>query len=93
MITYQLTLYKHFWAKKHGIDPNKIDTYFALVKRTAKKNNVEIFKVPCGDKKIKNALKLLDTALYNIRKQRYIKNKTSCQAGYGCPLYKTELCT
>ena len=92
MITYQLTLYKHFWAKKHGVDPTKIDTYFALVKRTAKKNNVEIFKVPCGNKKIENALKLLDTALYNIKKENFLKNKTSCQTGYGCPLYKTDLC-
>ena len=43
MTTYQLTLYKHFYAIKHGIDPKMIETHFALLKRTAKKNRVEIF--------------------------------------------------
>ena len=41
MITYQLTLYKHFWAKKHNKNYKDITTHFALLKRTAKKNNVE----------------------------------------------------
>jgi ATP-dependent exoDNAse (exonuclease V) beta subunit len=92
MLTYQLTLYKNFYAEKHGIDPSKIDTYFALVKRTAKKNNIEIFKVSSGKKKIENALKLLNKAIYNIEKKNYVKNRMSCQSGYGCPLYKTDLC-
>ena len=43
-------------------------------------------------KKIQNALKLLDMALYNIKKENYLKKRTSCQSGYGCPLYQTELC-
>ena len=42
MITYQLSLYKHFWAKKHGKNIKDITTHFALLKRTANKNNVEI---------------------------------------------------
>mgnify|MGYP003626749249 FL=1 len=92
MITYQLTLYKNYYAKKHNIDPDKIDTYFALAKRTAKKNNIEIFKVSSGKKKVENALKLLNKAIYNIQRKNYIKNRISCQTGYGCPLYKTDLC-
>ena len=32
MVTYQLTFYKHFYAKKHNIDPKTIETYFALLK-------------------------------------------------------------
>jgi ATP-dependent exoDNAse (exonuclease V) beta subunit len=36
IITYQLTYYKNFFSKKHNINPKKIETYFGLLKRTAK---------------------------------------------------------
>ena len=93
MTTYQLTLYKHFWCKKHGIDPTSVLTHFALLKRTAKKNNVEIFKVTTGGKKIENVLKLLHKAVYNIKKSNYVKNRLSCYGRYGiCEYYKTKHC-
>lgn len=94
MITYQLTLYKHFWAKKHNKDYKEITTHFALLKRTANKNNVEIFKVTNGEKKIGNALKLLNKAVYNINKCNYVKNRLSCYGRYGvCEYYKTKHCS
>ena len=94
MITYQLTLYKHFWAKKHDKNYKDITTHFALLKRTAKKNNVEIFKVTNGEKKISNALKLLNKAVYNINKCNYVKNRLSCYGKYGvCEYYKTKHCS
>jgi len=77
--TYQLALYKHFFAKKHNINLKDIEVYFILLKRTAKKNNVEILKTICGNIKIKNALKLLYRALYNINNDNFIKNKLSCK--------------
>lgn len=92
MTTYQLTLYKHFFAKKHNIDPDNIETHFALLKRTAKSNNVEIFRVTSGMKKTENAVKLLKKALYNIKKSNHIKNRLSCTSGYGCEFYQTEHC-
>ena len=92
LTTYQLTLYKHFFAQKMRIDPKHIETHFALLKRTAKKNRVEFFRVTSGPQKTKNALKYLNMALYNIQKKRYIKNKLSCTTGYGCKFYKTEHC-
>ena len=92
MVTYQLTLYKHFFCQKMQVDPKYVETHFALLKRTAKKNHVEFFRVTSGPKKTENALKLLNTALYNIKNQRYIKNKLSCTGGYGCKFYKTEHC-
>ena len=92
MITYQLTLYKHFFCQKMNIDPKNVETHFALLKRTAKKNHVEFFRVTSGAKKTENALKLLNTSLYNIKNRRYIKNRLSCTAGYGCKFYKTEHC-
>jgi len=92
MITYQLTLYKHFFCQKMNIDPKNVETHFALLKRTAKKNHVEFFRVTSGAKKTENALKLLSIALYNIKNKRHIKNRLSCTAGYGCKFYKTEHC-
>ncbi len=92
IVTYQLTLYKHFFCQKMNIDPKNVETHFALLKRTAKKNQVEFFRVTSGARKTENALKLLDTAFYNIKNQRYIKNRLSCTGGYGCKFYKTEHC-
>ena len=92
MVSYQLTLYKHFFCQKMGIDPTNVETHFALLKRTAKKNHVEFFRVTSGNKKTENVLKLLNTALYNIKSKRYIKNRMSCTGGYGCKFYKTEHC-
>lgn len=86
---YQLTLYKHYCAKKLGLDPKKVETYFALLKRTAKKNKVEIFRVSSGQKKTNNALNLLTKALYNIENKNFIKNRLSCKR---CEFYKTEHC-
>jgi len=87
--TYQLTLYKHFFAKKHNIDLKDIETHFALLKRTAKKENVEFFRVTSGDRKRNNALKLLEKAVKNINKENFFKNKTSCSR---CDYHKTSHC-
>ena len=93
MITYQLTLYKNFFAAKHNIDPKNIDTHFALLKRTSKKNKVEIFKTTSGAKKTENCLKLLNKAIYNIKNKRIIKNRLSCTQGFGCEFYNTKFCS
>tara|TARA_R110002020_G_scaffold14313_7_gene50867 strand:- start:359 stop:1141 length:783 start_codon:yes stop_codon:yes gene_type:complete len=92
--TYQLTLYKKFFAEKHNVDMDQIETHFGLLKRTAKKGKkVEIFRVTSGDKKTKNAVKLLTNALYNISNKRHLKNRLSCHKMYGtCQFYKTEHC-
>jgi len=93
IVTYQLTLYKHFFCQKHKIDPKNVETHFALLKRTAKKDRVEIFRVTSGPKKTENALKLLYQAIYNISKRFHIKNRLACEKPYRCRLYKTEHCT
>ena len=69
------------------------ETHFALLKRTAKKNIVEIFNVTSGEKRIQNALQLLDRAVKTIKSKTHVKNKLSCTAGYGCEFYKTKYCT
>tara|TARA_Y100000310_G_C20687249_1_gene819873 strand:+ start:420 stop:1217 length:798 start_codon:yes stop_codon:yes gene_type:complete len=89
MTTYQLVYYKNYYSRKHNIDPNNVETYFALLKRTAKTNNVEIFKVTSGPKKTKNSLNLLRKAVINIDNNVCIKNRLSCRR---CEFYKTEHC-
>ena len=93
MVTYQLTLYKHYFCQKMDIDPKDVETHFALLKRTASKNRVEFFRVTSGPRKTENALKLLNKAIYNINNKRYIKNRLSCTGGYGCKFYNTEHCS
>ena len=93
MTTYQLTLYKYFFGLKHNIDPKNLETHFALLKRTAKKNNVEFFRVTSGNKKTENALKLLNKALYNVDNKKHIKNRLSCHGKFGaCEFYNTQHC-
>lgn len=86
---YQLTYYKNYFSKKHKISPKNIETYFALLKRTAKKDNVEILRVTSGPKKTTNALKILENAVINIEKGNYIKNRLNCRY---CKYHKTEYC-
>lgn len=90
IVNYQLILYKHFYCIKHNINPKQVETHFALLKRTAKKQRVEFFRITSGPVKITNALKILNTALYNIKNKRYIKNRTSCST---CMFRDTEHCS
>tara|TARA_B100000282_G_C31693993_1_gene472918 strand:+ start:322 stop:1104 length:783 start_codon:yes stop_codon:yes gene_type:complete len=90
MTTYQLTYYKNYFSKKHNIDSRDIETYFVLLKRTAKKENVEIIRVTSGHKKTTNALKVLQNAVINIEKGTKIKNRLNCKY---CKFHKTEYCT
>jgi len=89
MVVYQLSYYKNFFAKKHNIDPDDIETYFALLKRTAKKNNIEIFKVTNGKKRLANAMDLLIKAVTHINAKNFVKNKLSCNR---CEFYKSSHC-
>ena len=89
IFTRQVVYYKHYYSKKLGIKPRAISTHFGLIKRTAKKNRVELFRITSGERKTKNSLDFLDKALYNITNERYFKNKLSCKY---CPFAGTEHC-
>jgi len=66
-----------------------VETYFGLLKRTAKKNKIEIFRVSSGPRKIKNALNILNQAVYNIHNSNHPKNRLKCTK---CEFNKTEWC-
>jgi ATP-dependent exoDNAse (exonuclease V) beta subunit len=88
--SYQLTYYKHFYGLKHNIDPKKIETYFGLLKRTAKKDRVELFRVTSGPKKVQNALNLLNKFVHNVEKDFFPKNRMNCEY---CDFKKIKACT
>ena len=88
-ITYQLTLYKKFFCQKHKVDPSLVETHFALLKRTAKKDHVEIFRVTSGPRKVKNATDLLIKGVKTIQMGTRFKNRNSC--GY-CEFKNTKHC-
>jgi len=90
LLTKQLVYYKYYYSKTLGVDPRCISTHFGLVKRTAKKDRIELFRVTSGERKTKNSLDFLDKALYNISKKRCIKNRLFCKY---CPFENTEHCT
>lgn len=93
---YQLVLYKYFLAKKLNVDLEEFETYFALLKRKPKKNNVEIFKITSGPTKVKNALNLLERAIGAIEGGLYLKDKSVCRDkerfGGWCNYHDSEHC-
>ncbi len=94
MTTYQLTYYKNFFSEKHNVPLDNIKTYFILLKRTVKKDRVEIVEVPCGPKKVNNSLELLRETSRLIENNITLKNRSSCEPkdGFPCPLLRTKWC-
>ena len=95
--TYQLTLYKHFYCEKYSINPKEVEVYFAIIKRTGKKEHFDIFEVGCGTKKVSNCIEFLKGKVKLIDKKVLIKKYDSCHKKTGffintCDFYKTEHC-
>jgi hypothetical protein len=84
----QPLLYKHFWAKKHNVDPAKIVTYYMFLNKKSK-NAVDIKKVPSGPESINKALLNLENTMKLIEKGRFYKNYSGCR---WCEFRVTEHC-
>lgn len=95
-VVYQLMLYKHYLSEKIGVEPKKIKTFYGLLKRTAKKEHVEIFEVSSGNVRTKNAFSLLRKSGRAINNGIKFKNKSNCTNkdafGGWCQFYKTKHC-
>ena len=85
----QLLLYKKFYAQKYNIPLKDIETHFGLLKRTVKKNFVEIFRVTSGAKRMSDAENELARAIIIIESGKAFKNKLSCNY---CEFKKTVYC-
>jgi hypothetical protein len=92
---YQLTLYKHHYCMKYGVDPKKVETYFVTIAKDPKiKKPTTFMRVTSGPKKVQNALDWLNGALAAVEKKMFVKNKTACDDFYGnsCPYKNTPHC-
>ena len=90
MTTYQLTLYKHFFARKMGVLIRRMWRRTSLFSREHQRRiKLSFSELPLVHERQQNALKLLNKALYNIKNKRYIKNRLSCRF---CAFNKTEHC-
>lgn len=85
----QLALYKHYLSIKLGIPLEDIKCGFVLLKRTAKKENLELLEVSVGDKTREEAVGLVSNCVSMISKKLWLKNRNSCRF---CEFKGTELC-
>ena len=91
LMTAQLMLYKHFWAKKHNVPLKDIRCGFILLKRGAKLGKVcELVTVSAGPKSIDKALKIMRSMIKSVKKQFNLKNRNSCRF---CDFKDTVHCT
>lgn len=88
-ITYQLSFYKHYFCESTGVSPDDVETHFGLLKRTATKDKIELFRISNGKKKIANALNILNSCVVNISRGVFIKNRLSCN---NCEFRRTIHC-
>ena len=89
LIHAQIALYKKFWRTKFNYDCSDVGAGFVLLKRGAKKNPVDLFKVSVGPKTEEKSDKLLRSMLKSVKAGLYLKNRNSCKY---CPFYNTEHC-
>ena len=91
LMTSQLILYKHFWAKKHNVPLSDIRCGFILLKRGAKPGNIcELVPVSVGPKSLERATKMMRSMIKAVSKGFYLKNRNSCKF---CPYKDTKYCT
>jgi len=91
LYTYQLQLYKHFYCKKHDLNPKDVETYFILLKRNEKRKKVEILRMSSGNKKNNNMLSMIDKTVQNIERGFFppLGNFSDCR---WCPFRRSEFC-
>lgn len=90
MTQSQIILYKHFWAKKHGVDPKDIRCGFVILKKSAKAGaHCELIPVSVGPVTSARSLKIMNNAITGIKKGLALKNRNSCKY---CDFHQTTWC-
>lgn len=97
---FQILLYKHFFAKKFGVDPKLVRTAFVLLKRTprGKDKAIEFFPISAGPVSTERAVVQLNRDITELH-ERYVggtlkKNRLACVNDFGevCPFKGTAHC-
>lgn len=90
IVQSQVVLYKNYWAKKAGIDPNDVKAAFLLLKRTGKDGQrCELVPVSATDLMTGRALKVVNNMVTSVKRGITLKNRNSCKY---CDYYQTEWC-
>lgn len=86
----QLILYKHYWAKKHGINPKDVRCAFGLLKRDSKPGAAVAFlPISVGPVVGSRGLKVIDNHARAVKKGMFLKNRANCKF---CEFENTEHC-
>jgi len=98
-LTAQVVLYKEFFARQFGIEKDKIDVEFFIVKRrvpveaefAAMTRRVQEFRPPAGPRKTKQVLTQLDKFLADVLDENgdFIDKEYKCNS----PLGKCKECS
>lgn len=90
-VQLQLILYKHFWARKHGISLKDISLKFVLLKRDVKNplKIVDTVNVSAGPKTISKGLKVINNCSASVHRKFFVKKKWSCTF---CDYENTKYC-
>jgi hypothetical protein len=91
-VTYQLSLYKNFWALKHGRSHEDIRCGYAIALKSAKPGKVFNFiPVSVGPVISKRTLTVLNNFVGSVKRGMAIKNKSEENCKW-CEYKKTEWC-
>jgi len=91
LMTAQLILYKHFWARKHSVALEDIRCGFILMKRGSKpEKSCELVAVSVGPKTLERGIKMMNNMIYSVKTRMFLKNRDSCK---WCQYKNTNHCT
>lgn len=91
LMTAQLILYKHFWARKHSVPLKDVRCGFILLKRGGKPGRIcELVTVSVGPKTLDRGIKLMNSMIASVYNKMFLKNRDSCTY---CQFKNTEHCT
>tara|TARA_R110002060_G_C2108432_1_gene98039 strand:- start:114 stop:947 length:834 start_codon:yes stop_codon:yes gene_type:complete len=91
LMTAQLILYKHFWARKHSVPLKDVRCGFILLKRGGKLGRIcELVTVAVGPQTLDRGIKLMNSMIASVYRGMFLKNRDSCTY---CQFKNTEHCT
>lgn len=90
----QLLLYKHFFCKITGFDPEKVNCGFVMLKampRELEEKTCELIKVDASNENVEKAYKKVVSMIGKMKKGIFTKNKTEFNCRF-CEFNGTEHC-
>ncbi len=91
-VTYQLSLYKNFWAAKHGIPHERIKCGYIIAVKSAKPGKLcNLIPVSVGPTTSKRTLTVLNNFVHSVKKGMAIKNKSDKNCKW-CEYKGTKWC-